>query len=295
VERALAQHGAPVYVRHEIVHNARVCDALRAKGAVFVEEVEEVPPGSVVVFSAHGVPRRVEAAAAAAGHSVIDATCPLVARVHAGARRYAAEGRRVILIGHRGHVEVEGTLGQVDAELLVVASVEDVVALDLPAETAVAYVTQTTLSVGDTMGIIAAIRARFPDTVGPETRDICYATHNRQQAVREIAGEVDLVLIVGARNSSNSNRLVEIAEAAGTPARLLPAAAELDPAWLEGVASLGVSAGASAPEVIVEETLARLGQWRDVALEERAGMRENITFKLPREVETRSQGRRLAG
>ncbi|MEM8598247.1 MAG: 4-hydroxy-3-methylbut-2-enyl diphosphate reductase [Pseudomonadota bacterium] len=285
VERALAIHGAPVYVRHEIVHNARVCDALRAKGAVFVEELDEIPPHSVVIFSAHGVPRRVENAAAEAGHDVIDATCPLVAKVHSGARRYAADGRQVILIGHRGHAEVEGTLGQVDAPVLTVASVAEVEALSLPSETPVAYVTQTTLSVSDTRDIITAIEARFTDCIGPDTRDICYATHNRQQAVRGIAGEVDLFLIIGAPNSSNSNRLVEIAAGEGVPAHLVPAAEALDPHWLEGVDRIGISAGASAPEVIVEETIARLAMFREVVVETRAGAREDIVFKLPRELE----------
>ncbi|MEM7498495.1 MAG: 4-hydroxy-3-methylbut-2-enyl diphosphate reductase [Pseudomonadota bacterium] len=294
VERALAQHGAPVYVRHEIVHNARVCDALRAKGAVFVEDLAEVPAGSVVIFSAHGVPRRVEEEAAAAHHAIIDATCPLVAKVHGGARRYQAEGRTVILIGHRGHVEVEGTLGQVDTPLTVVASAADVAALEMPADTPVAYVTQTTLSVTDTQGIIEAIRTRFPDTVGPETRDICYATQNRQQAVREIAEEVDLVLVVGARNSSNSNRLVEIAEDEGVPARLVPAATDFDPAWLEGSATVGITAGASAPQVIVDELLERLAEHRALTVEAQKGVRENITFKLPREIDGRDRARRLA-
>ncbi|MEM6944927.1 MAG: 4-hydroxy-3-methylbut-2-enyl diphosphate reductase [Pseudomonadota bacterium] len=295
VERALATHGAPVYVRHEIVHNARVCDELRAKGAIFVEDLSEVPESSVVIFSAHGVPRRVEEEAEAAGHAVIDATCPLVARVHLGARRYVAEGRQVILIGHREHVEVQGTLGQVDAEMIVVGSVDEVEALDLPPMTPVAYVTQTTLSVGDTQGIIEAIRARFPDTMGPETRDICYATQNRQQAVREIAGEVDLFLIIGARNSSNSNRLVEIATAEGVAAHLVPDAGSFEPAWLEGVHAVGISAGASAPESIVDDVLKRLAEHRNLALEQREGMRENITFKLPREVDGRVTRRRLAG
>ncbi|MEL6769149.1 MAG: 4-hydroxy-3-methylbut-2-enyl diphosphate reductase [Pseudomonadota bacterium] len=294
VERALAKHGAPVYVRHEIVHNARVCDGLRAKGAVFIEELSEVPAGSVVIFSAHGVPRRVEEEAAAGHHAVIDATCPLVAKVHGSARRYVAEGREVILIGHRGHVEVEGTLGQVDATLHVVASVDEVAALPLPASTPVAYVTQTTLSVTDTQGIIAAIRARFPDTVGPETRDICYATQNRQQAVREIAPEVDLFLVVGARNSSNSNRLVEIARDEGVPARLVPAATDFDPAWLEGVSNVGITAGASAPQVIIDELIERLAEHRTLDIEARQGVRENITFKLPREIDGRDGARRVA-
>ncbi|MEO1721895.1 MAG: 4-hydroxy-3-methylbut-2-enyl diphosphate reductase [Pseudomonadota bacterium] len=294
VERALAQHGAPVYVRHEIVHNARVCDTLRKKGAIFIEDLSEVPAGSVVIFSAHGVPRRVEEEAAAAHHAVIDATCPLVSKVHGTARRYVAEGRAVILIGHLGHVEVEGTLGQVDAPLHVVGSVEEVAELDLPPDCAVAYVTQTTLSVTDTQGIIAAIRERFPDTVGPETRDICYATQNRQQAVREIAGDVDLFLVVGARNSSNSNRLVEIAADEGVTAHLVPEVRDFDPNWLQDVASVGITAGASAPEVIVDELLAALSELRVLDVTSRDGVRENITFKLPREIDGRERARRVA-
>ncbi|MEM9783199.1 MAG: 4-hydroxy-3-methylbut-2-enyl diphosphate reductase [Pseudomonadota bacterium] len=286
VEHALAEFGAPVYVRHEIVHNARVCDDLRAKGAVFVEEVEEVPPNSVVIFSAHGVPRRVENAAEAAAHHVIDATCPLVSRVHVGGRRYVMDGRRVILIGHRGHPEVEGTLGQIetppDRPVLVVASASDVEALDLQPDEPVSYVTQTTLSVSDTRGIIDAIRRRWPDAEGPDTRDICYATQNRQQAVAEIAGLVDAVVVVGARNSSNSNRLVEIALAAGVPARLVPSVADLERDFVEGVRRLGISAGASAPAVLVDEVMARLADWFDLSVTEVMGKREDVSFRLPR-------------
>ncbi|MEL6335990.1 MAG: 4-hydroxy-3-methylbut-2-enyl diphosphate reductase [Pseudomonadota bacterium] len=294
VERALAMHGAPVYVRHEIVHNARVCDGLRAKGAVFVEELDEVPAGSTVVFSAHGVARRVEEEAADAGHEVIDATCPLVARVHIGGRRYVADGRHLILIGHRGHAEVEGTLGQIDGPVSVVANRAEVEALDFPPDARMAYVTQTTLSVSDTEGIIDAIMARWPDTQGPDTRDICFATHNRQQAVRDLASEADLVIVVGARNSSNSNRLVEIAEGEGCRAFLLPTPEELSKDQLDGVGCLVVTAGASAPEILVRETLARLAGWHDVTVEERDGVREDVTFRLPREVEDDYPPSRLA-
>ncbi|MEM6972551.1 MAG: 4-hydroxy-3-methylbut-2-enyl diphosphate reductase [Pseudomonadota bacterium] len=286
VERALIEFGAPVYVRHEIVHNARVCDDLRAKGAIFVEEVEEVPPNSVVIFSAHGVARRVEDAAAAARHHVIDATCPLVTRVHLGGRRYVAEGRRVILIGHLGHAEVEGTLGQIetppDQPVLVVADVAEVEALDLPADARVAYVTQTTLSVSDTRSVIEAIRRRWPDAVGPDTRDICYATQNRQQAVTAIASSVDAMVIVGAPNSSNSNRLVEIARTAGIPARLIPNARDLEHGFLKGVRRLGISAGASAPGVVVDEVMTRLSEWFELKVTEAQGVREEVTFRLPR-------------
>ncbi|MEO1457564.1 MAG: 4-hydroxy-3-methylbut-2-enyl diphosphate reductase [Pseudomonadota bacterium] len=285
VERALIMHGAPVYVRHEIVHNARVCAELREKGAIFVEDLADVPPRSVLIYSAHGVPISVETAADAAGHRVIDATCPLVAKVHKNGRRYAAEGRQVILIGHRGHVEVEGTLGQVEAEVATVASVAEVEALPFPRDARIAYITQTTLSVSDTRAVIEAIAARWPDTVGPETRDICYATQNRQEAVRAIAADVELILIVGARNSSNSNRLVEIAAAAGCAAHLVPEPGDLDPAWLEGVTRLGISAGASAPESLVRETVARLAAWREITVETREGVREDIAFRLPRTVD----------
>ncbi|MEL6197694.1 MAG: 4-hydroxy-3-methylbut-2-enyl diphosphate reductase, partial [Pseudomonadota bacterium] len=294
VERALALHGAPVYVRHEIVHNARVCDELRAQGAVFVDEIDEVPPGSVVIFSAHGVGKRVEDDAAEAGHYVIDATCPLVARVHHGGRRYVAEGRHLILIGHRGHPEVEGTLGQIDAPVSVVADRAEVEALDFPPEAKMAYVTQTTLSVSDTRGIIDAIKARWPDTEGPDTRDICFATHNRQQAVRVIAAAVDLVLVVGAQNSSNSNRLVEIARDVGRPARLLPRPEDLTEAELEGVDAVGITAGASAPDVLVQETLARLATWRALEIEERKVVHEDVTFRLPREIDDERHPSRLA-
>ncbi|MEM6421574.1 MAG: 4-hydroxy-3-methylbut-2-enyl diphosphate reductase, partial [Pseudomonadota bacterium] len=282
------------YVRHEIVHNARVCDELRAQGAVFVDEIDEVPPGSVVIFSAHGVGKRVEDEAAEAGHYVIDATCPLVARVHHGGRRYVAEGRHLILIGHRGHPEVEGTLGQIDAQVSVVADRAEVEALDFPPEAKMAYVTQTTLSVSDTRGIIDAIKARWPDTEGPDTRDICFATHNRQQAVRVIAAAVDLVLVVGAQNSSNSNRLVEIARDAGRPARLLPRPQDLTEAELAGVDAVGITAGASAPDVLVQETLARLATWRKLEIEERKVVHEDVTFRLPREIDDERHPSRLA-
>jgi len=294
VERALAIHGAPVYVRHEIVHNARVVEGLRAKGAVFVEEVDEIPPGAVTVFSAHGVPARVERAAAARGLSVIDATCPLVAKVHREGQRYAAERRAVILIGHAGHPEVEGTLGQIAAPVHLVATAADVAALDIPADAGVAYVTQTTLSVSDTSRVIEAILARWPDAAGPQTRDICYATQNRQQAVRDMAGRIDLLLVLGAANSSNSTRLAEIGASLGIPSHLVAEAGEIDPAWLDGIATLGVTAGASAPEILVRETIARLGRLRHLSLEEVDGIAEQTRFRLPPGLDHAPQPRQRA-
>ena len=282
VERALERHGAPVYVRHEIVHNRRVVESLERKGARFVESLEEVPPGAVTVFSAHGVSRAVEAEAAARGLPVLDATCPLVSKVHAEGRRYAAQGRTLILIGHAGHPEVEGTLGQVEGEVHLVATVADVEALPIPPDRPVAYVTQTTLSVDDTRAVIEALRRRFADIQGPDTRDICYATQNRQTAVRELAKRVDVVLVVGAANSSNSNRLREIGAEGGRPCYLIPDAAALQPAWFDGAAAIGITAGASAPESLVQEVIAALGRWWPGAeVSTLPGIVEDVQFKLP--------------
>ncbi|MCG8442101.1 MAG: 4-hydroxy-3-methylbut-2-enyl diphosphate reductase [Caulobacterales bacterium] len=281
VERALSQYGAPVYVRHEIVHNKRVVETLKAKGAVFVEEVDEVPAGAVTIFSAHGVSRKVESDAGGRALDVIDATCPLVTKVHNEGRRYAARGYDIVLIGHLGHPEVEGTLGQIPGRVHVLHTVDEVEALEVEDPSRIAFVTQTTLSVNDTRDVIDALRRRFPDIVGPDTRDICYATQNRQQAVREICGQVDLLLVVGARNSSNSNRLREIGEIEGVPAYLIEDADSLDPAWLDGVKSVGLSAGASAPETLVREVIARLRALRQVSVEEYDGVTENVQFKLP--------------
>jgi 4-hydroxy-3-methylbut-2-enyl diphosphate reductase len=281
VERALAIHGAPVYVRHEIVHNRHVVEDLRAKGAVFVRELDEVPQGALTVFSAHGVARLVERDAAARGLDVLDATCPLVTKVHVEGRRYAKDGRSVILIGHAGHPEVEGTLGQIDGEVHLVADVADVAALPIAQDRAVAYVTQTTLSVDDTRAVIEAIRTRFADVVGPGTRDICYATQNRQTAVRDLARECDVVLVVGAANSSNSNRLREIAEECGARAFLIADAGALTSGMVKGATTVGVTAGASAPERLVEEvvaTLRALGAGEVAAL---PGITEDVTFRLP--------------
>jgi 4-hydroxy-3-methylbut-2-enyl diphosphate reductase len=281
VERVLARHGPPVYVRHEIVHNRHVVEDLRAKGAVFVNELDEVPEGALTIFSAHGVARVVEKLAADRGLDVLDATCPLVTKVHVEGRRYAKDGRAVILIGHAGHPEVEGTLGQIDGEVHLVADVADVAALPIAADRRVAYVTQTTLSVDDTKDVIEAIKARFADVVGPGTRDICYATQNRQTAVRDLARECDVVLVVGAANSSNSNRLREIAEECGARAFLIADAGALTAAMVRDARAVGVTAGASAPERIVEEVVATLRALGAGEVSALPGIVEDVTFRLP--------------
>ena len=284
VERALQTYGAPVYVRHEIVHNKHVVNSLRAKGARFVEETAEIPRGAVVVFSAHGVSRRVEDEADALGLQVIDATCPLVTKVHNEAIRYAQRGREVVLVGHAGHPEVEGTMGQVPGQVHLVSTLADVAALS-PADPAkLSYVTQTTLSVDDTREIIAALKARFPEIVGPNVKDICYATQNRQSAVRRLAAQSDVILVIGACYSSNSKRLREIGEGAGTLSYLIPDAESLRPAWLEGAQTVGITAGASAPEELVQGLIDRLGNMFEVIVTDLDGIEENVTFKLPREL-----------
>jgi 4-hydroxy-3-methylbut-2-enyl diphosphate reductase len=284
VERSLERHGAPVYVRHEIVHNKAVVDGLRDKGAVFVDALEQVPPSAVTIFSAHGVARSVEADARGRGLHVLDATCPLVAKVHQQGRQYAASGRVVILIGHAGHPEVEGTTGQIDGRVLLVQNERDVDALDLAPDTPLAYVTQTTLSVDDTRGVIAAIERRFTDVVGPNVRDICYATQNRQRAVRELCRQVDVLLIVGAANSSNSNRLREIGAECGIPSYLLADGGELDPAWVAGAGTVGITAGASAPEAMVEHVIDALRRLAPVELSTMDGLVEHVEFRLPAEL-----------
>jgi 4-hydroxy-3-methylbut-2-enyl diphosphate reductase len=281
VERALAIHGAPVYVRHEIVHNRHVVEDLRAKGAVFVNELDEVPSGALTVFSAHGVARVVEQDASERGLDILDATCPLVTKVHVEGRRYVKEGRTVILIGHDGHPEVEGTLGQIDGEVHLVADAADVAALPIPADRKVAYVTQTTLSVDDTKDVIEAIKARFTDVIGPGTRDICYATQNRQTAVRDLAQECDVVLVVGAANSSNSNRLREIAEECGARAFLIADAGALSHAMVKGAKAVGVTAGASAPERLVEDVVSALKALGAAEVAALPGIVEDVTFRLP--------------
>jgi 4-hydroxy-3-methylbut-2-en-1-yl diphosphate reductase len=281
VERALEIHGAPVYVYHEIVHNPHVVDGLKERGAIFVDDVADVPRGAVTVFSAHGVSNRVAAQAAERGLQVVDATCPLVAKVHLRAQRYARMGFALVIVGHVGHEEVEGTSGSVDSPVHVVSSPEDVDALPLPASTRVAYVTQTTLSLDDTRDVIDALRRRYPLLEGPDLDDICYATQNRQAAVRTMAKLVDLVLVVGARNSSNSNRLREVAHQCGVRAHLIHNAEELDETWLQGVQRVGVTAGASTPEVLVNGVRERLIRLGAVSLREMPGERESVTFRLP--------------
>ena len=255
VERALERYGAPVYVRHEIVHNRHVVESLKAKGALFVEDLSEVPTGAVTIFSAHGVSRAVEMDAEARSLSVLDAVCPLVAKVHHEGQRYLDQGRIVILIGHAGHPEIEGTMGQLKGEVHLIESAKDVERLDIPDDAPVAYITQTTLSVDDTCATIEAVKKRFKDVIGPETRDICYATQNRQTAVRELATLVDVILVVGARNSSNSNRLREIGEESGIPSYLVADGRDVKEEWFAGKTTVGLTAGASAPEVLVDDVI----------------------------------------
>src|SRR5829696_6830152 len=284
VERALEKYGAPVYVRHEIVHNKHVVENLKAKGARFVEQLSEIPADAVTIFSAHGVAREVEDEAALRGLPVLNATCPLVTKVHNQGKRYVAQGRVLILIGHAGHPEVEGTMGQISAPVLLVQNEKDVAALDLAADTPVAYVTQTTLSVDDTRGIIAALQRRFADIVGPDVRDICYATQNRQSAVRELSKLVDVILVVGATNSSNSNRLREIGSEVGVASYLIADGSELNPEWLKDAKAVGITAGASAPEVLVDDVIEALRRIGPVKVSVLPGREENIEFRLPAEL-----------
>jgi 4-hydroxy-3-methylbut-2-enyl diphosphate reductase len=284
VERALEKYGPPVYVRHEIVHNKYVVESLKAKGAIFVEDLDEVPPNAVTVFSAHGVAKSVEDEAASRGLPVLNATCPLVSKVHNQGKRYMSKGRIVILIGHESHPEVVGTMGQVPCPVLLVQNVADVAALNLPADAPVAYITQTTLSVDDTRDIIAALQARFTDIQGPDTRDICYATQNRQSAVRDLSKLVDVILVVGATNSSNSNRLREIGAEAGVPSYLIADGSELNPDWLANAKAVGITAGASAPEVLVDDVIETLRRIGPVAVSVLPGREENIEFRLPAEL-----------
>lgn len=282
VERALSLYGPPVYVRHEIVHNKHVVESLRAKGAIFVEELDEVPLGAVTIFSAHGVSTAVEEEAKRRRLPVIDATCPLVTKVHKEGRNHSRKGREVILIGHAGHPEVEGTQGRIPGGVHLVSAASEVEYLEVRDPTQLAYVTQTTLSVDDTRDIIEALKRRFPTISGPDVKDICYATQNRQQAVRDLAAQVDLLLVVGAQNSSNSNRLREIGAEIGVPSYLIDDARGLDPAWLTDVHTVGVTAGASAPEELVQDLIDRLGEFGRVIVEELAGVEEHMQFKLPR-------------
>jgi 4-hydroxy-3-methylbut-2-enyl diphosphate reductase len=290
VERALALYGPPIYVRHQIVHNRHVVERLEGLGAIFVESIDEIPVGALTIFSAHGVSQAVARQAEARRLDVIDATCPLVERVHKEVRRYAARGYEILLIGHAGHVEVEGTQGQRPEGIHVVGSRAAVMALRLPQSSRIAYVTQTTLSLLDTKAIIAAVKERFPQAVGPDTRDICYATQNRQQAVLAMLPQVQLLLVVGAANSSNSNRLRDIGANAGIPSHLIESADLIDPIWLEGIAALGLTAGASAPEHLVEASLALLARHRALSVETLAGPGEKVQFRLPARLADRGTG-----
>ena len=286
VEQALARFGAPIYVRHEVVHNKFVVDGLRAKGAIFVEELDEVPTGQTVIFSAHGVPQAVRSEAGRRGLRVFDATCPLVTKVHLEVARMREQGREIVMIGHKGHPEVEGTMGQVGDGIHLVEVVEDVANLEVADPQQLAYVTQTTLSVDDAATLVAALRARFPAIVGPKKDDICYATQNRQDAVKFMAPRVDIVFVVGSRNSSNSNRLREVAELLGVPAYLVDNATGIDPAWLEDKKRGGVTAGASAPEVLVDAVVERLKELGASSVRTLEGVPERVTFPLPRELQT---------
>ena len=288
VERALQLFGAPIYVRHEVVHNRFVVEDLRDKGAVFVDELDEVPDDATVIFSAHGVPRAVQEEAQQRGLKVFDATCPLVTKVHLEIARFSKAGQECILIGHAGHPEVEGTMGQFDdshgGHMYLVETVEDVAKLQVHDPNNLAYVTQTTLSMDDTAAIIDALRQRFPKIHGPKRDDICYATQNRQDAVKNLADASDVVLVVGSINSSNSNRLKEVAERRNTPAYLIDDADEIKREWLQGKERIGVTAGASAPEVLVEQVITRLKEWGAATVNESQGRRETITFSLPKEL-----------
>jgi len=282
VEQALTQFGAPIYVRHEVVHNKFVVDDLKAKGAIFVEELDEVPSGATVVFSAHGVPKGVRAEADARGLRVFDATCPLVTKVHVEVAKMHEHGREIVMIGHAGHPEVEGTMGQVEGNMYLVDSVEEVMDLRVRDPRNVAYVTQTTLSVDDAAQIVAALKSRFPDIVGPKRDDICYATQNRQDAVKALLPSVDAVIVVGSPNSSNSNRLREVAALRGTDAWMVDRADELRPEWIAGRKRVGVTAGASAPEVLVQQVIARLRELGAARVTELSGTAETIVFPMPR-------------
>lgn len=284
VERALELHGAPIYVRHEIVHNRYVVEDLRKKGAIFIDELDEAPADAIVVFSAHGVSRQVREEADAMGLKVFDATCPLVTKVHVEVGRMRAAGREIIMIGHPGHPEVEGTLGQADNGMYLVETVEDVNALQVKNPDNLAFVTQTTLSVDDAGVVANALRIRFPNIIEPKKSDICYATQNRQDAVKIMAPDCDLVLVVGSTNSSNSNRLREVAERRGASAYLIDTADMIQPAWLDGSQRVGVTAGASAPEILVEQVIARLKELGAVSVRTLKGTPENVSFPLPREL-----------
>ena len=282
VERALEKFGAPIYVRHEVVHNKFVCDDLRAKGAVFIEELAEVPAGSTVIFSAHGVSKAVRDEADQRGLKVFDATCPLVTKVHVEVGKMRNQAREVVMIGHKGHPEVEGTMGQSRDGMYLVETLDDVDALQVIAPGQLSFVTQTTLSVDDAMVVIDALRLRFPIIQGPKKDDICYATQNRQDSVKALAGECDLVIVVGSPNSSNSRRLKEVAVARGVDAYLIDGPTEIDPAWLAGKQNIGVTAGASAPEILVQRVVDRIRELTGAEVGQRAGVEEGVSFPLPK-------------
>jgi 4-hydroxy-3-methylbut-2-enyl diphosphate reductase len=283
VERALELYGAPIYVRHEIVHNRSVVESLRAKGAVFVEELDEVPAGGTVIFSAHGVAKAVQAEADRRGLKVFDATCPLVSKVHVEVAKMLREGYEIVMIGHHGHPEAEGTMGQSAAGMHLVETLEDVAALEVATDK-LAYVTQTTLSVDDAKAMVAALKRRFPEIRGPKKDDICYATQNRQDAVKVMAPQCDVVIVVGSPNSSNSTRLREVAQSRGTAAYMVDNASQLQPQWIEGKKRVGVTAGASAPEILVKEVVARLRELGATRVTQLAGREENVVFAVPREL-----------
>ena len=285
VERALEKFGAPIYVRHEVVHNKFVCDDLRAKGAIFIDDLADVPAGCTVIFSAHGVSQAVREEAAMRGLKIFDATCPLVTKVHVEVGKMRKAGRRIIMIGHKGHPEVEGTMGQSQEGMYLVETVADASQLDIDPASELAYVTQTTLSVDDAENVVAALKERFPKIIGPKRDDICYATQNRQDAVKELAANTDVVFVVGSQTSSNSNRLREVAEHLGVKAHLIDDAEQIDPAWLDGVERIGVTAGASAPEVLVKNVVDKLSCGQTSQVRQLDGVEENVTFALPKELQ----------
>ena len=284
VERAIELYGPPVYVRHEIVHNKRVVNNLISKGAIFVQELDQIPAGAVTVFSAHGVAQKVEDTANKRKLPVLDATCPLVAKVHKEGQRYSSKGYEVVLIGHEGHPEVEGTMGRISGDVYLVSNTEDVKLLQVKNPSKLSYISQTTLSVDDTKVVIEALKKRFPEIEGPDVKDICYATQNRQSAVRDLVGHVNLILVVGAKNSSNSNRLRDLGEESGVDTYLIETADDLDRKWFDNVESIGISSGASTPDELVKEVMNRISTFREIKIEMRPGIEENVVFKLPKEL-----------
>ena len=284
VERALKIYGPPVYVRHEIVHNKRVVNNLSSKGAVFVKELDQIPEGAVTVFSAHGVSQKVEDTASTRNLPVLDATCPLVAKVHKEGQRYSKDGFEVILIGHEGHPEVEGTMGRISGPVYLVSNTDDVKKLKVQNPDKLSYVSQTTLSVDDTRDVINALQERFPNIIGPDVKDICYATQNRQSAVRDLVKNVDLVLVVGARNSSNSNRLKDIGSESGVNTYLIETADDMSMEWFENVKSVGITSGASTPDELVKEVIDQISTFSNIDIERQSGIEENVVFKLPKEL-----------